>query len=746
MVADDDRVHWQQAPTLTIRRDDQGNAWHAGRVTALLRLRAPGTSDLIVATPNGGVFRVNVNGDATPLSDDWDKPEIFALYPGPHGAWHMYAAGRGLYVADPVQPNDQGPKVWHDITYPPIGYISDVCTTDNSFLLLTSYSGLWVSAIPPQGNPAAYSFTQVTALASEHCHSVAAGVNGGFALGMFGTTSVKGLRVGTVSAGGVTVSPTGLAKGGVDPSEAMGDWLVRSWEGDRRRMYAIGGDAGDRLGSIYRSSDGGQNWTACSSVTDRPAMNVNQFGGGGAGVRGYNQAIAMGPASADTVYVGWRSEVPLVSVDAGRNWTVPAVYAGPGNLGTARPHVHWDMHALLCDPDDQTGHTVWIGSDGGVALTRDACQTFYSAVNRGLYNLQFQANPPYVFEGACGVDYHHDGVVAGGLQDNGDVTSTLFTSQTGWRQVVEGDGFRTVFLRTGTLLYSSNSDPSGVQRGSYKSPGEFSGNGTIPAKAGGTQLPNGLWDTASGPNTVFEIVNDPRVEADGRMTFAVGAANAALFVLMGDQGGNNLVWEQLKPLPLQTGDHVRAVASGSGAYIFVGSDQGEIFILDRDGNSLKRPGLLNVDSRPDDRLRASITRFLIQDDNPAHPVVLAAGGNRVLQYADGPAKPPFGGGFYVLGHGPGVAAGSGLPDPATPELGLIRALDTDWLHHPKPIYLAFDQSVWVSYDDANTWQRCNIGLPKAPYVADLRFVSQSTGEHWLYVFSFARALWRAKVA
>jgi len=67
--------------------DPVNSAWHAGRVNDVIALPfpTPYQNSILAATHSGGVWEINPPnpsspaGDALPLSDDWDSPDVTCL-------------------------------------------------------------------------------------------------------------------------------------------------------------------------------------------------------------------------------------------------------------------------------------------------------------------------------------------------------------------------------------------------------------------------------------------------------------------------------------------------------------------------------------------------------------------------------------------------------------------------------------------------------------------------------------------
>ena len=169
----------------------------------------------------------------------------------------------------------------------------------------------------------------------------------------------------------------------------------------------------ERKNGVYRSTDRGETWEHLSTTNNRPM---------------YYSQIWVDPNDPERVYLGGSSMYR--SSDGGRNFTADAA-AG----------VHLDHHALWIDPAD-SDHLI-LGGDGGVSVSWDRSDNWY----------QFRNLPISQFY-EIGVDMRDPYHVCGGLQDNGswcapsDTWSNQGIRTRDWYNVGSGDGFFTVMHPT----------------------------------------------------------------------------------------------------------------------------------------------------------------------------------------------------------------------------------------------------------------------------------------------------------
>ena len=157
---------------------------------------------------------------------------------------------------------------------------------------------------------------------------------------------------------------------------------------------------------VYGSTDGGDTWERLSSTNPRPM---------------YFSHLRVDPNDPERIYVSGQNL--MRSDDGGRTFTDD----GAGN-------VHPDHHALWIDPSD-SNHLL-LGSDGGVSTSFDRSETW-----------RFYDNLPIAQFYEIGFDNRRPYWVCGGLQDNGTwcgPTNTLDNQgirNADWQNVGGGDGF-----------------------------------------------------------------------------------------------------------------------------------------------------------------------------------------------------------------------------------------------------------------------------------------------------------------
>jgi hypothetical protein len=693
-------VQWQQANPAAILIDAGQDAWHAGHVNDLLVL--PDGSGLIAGAETGGVWVITNADQAIPLSDTWDDPDVNCLAAGPDGPRHLYAGcSSTLYetnAASAVPLFD-----WHPVPLPGgAGAVLRIGVLNGPRLIvLACWGGLFWSAIPAAGG--SYTWKAARRAPSGPYSGLTFGPGGSVIAAVWGSLPEQGLCGifhGDWSTGELVMRRSFLQ--GVCAAD-MYRTTVAACANQPNLMYAVSANPGNAwIYAVLKSSDGGRTWNrlpARGTRDDRrqsgPLESTNPDLAGGQG--NYNQCLAVSPTDPNRIVLGWRNG-PWFSQDGGLNWR----YTGDNN-----PHVHGDLHAVLFDPTDPGGTRLYAGSDGGVIMTPDLGRSYVSNYNRALLNLQFLSPTGRSFWGIANASYQVSGLVAGGLQDNGGAYCRLGPDPTPWLLTEGGDGGSALFIRTGQLLY--NDVAEAIQSATWNGSG-MDPHGVIPVR-GARPNPNGL---VAAP---VEIVNSPQYRnGAGQWMFAVAGVTPDVYGLFADGDGSDLHWEYLVSLPIGT-EGIGALGSGNGLTIYTSTGAGRIFATSPTGP----PQELNVVPRRDGN--GTIPRIIVQSETLAFAIFNRGGGGLILRL-NGPQW---------------EAMGSGLPDTT------FYGMDTDWTILPKPLFVATDDQVYVSRDDGNTWQAASQGLPRRVHGSDVRFVSEPGGAKYLYLSTYGRSLWRARL-
>lgn len=727
---------WSQADSQAISVDSRQNAWHAGCVRDVL-LTAGG--NVIAATDSGGIWSVSDAGEGVCLTD-FDKPDMWCLAQGPLGPEHLFAGGASLFETDLSQGlpllswSDLSPALpTGDSVGSPVYCI--VVLQAVQLIIIATRSGVYWASIPPfRSNPGclgsllglggnqsarpAYQWTAAVGLPVGPYSGLALGPPGGsgqptIVAAAWGNGQASnghyGLFVGDWLLGGSLSFQPAQEISGVDPTK-MCFTVLASHAQDPWRMYASSSDKYGNMVAFLRSEDGGQTWSPQAGLlTNPPAAYSTLYdachGQGNDGGRPCNTLAAGATAAEGRVAVGWRNG-PLLSADGASTFAFLD--------GNSSPHLHGDLHGLYFDTSMSTGQRLFIGSDGGVAMTVDFGKTFVSSFNREMLNLQLLGTTgAREWYGSLGVSPAVAGLAGSGTQDNGNIVCQLEAAGSAWSFVEGGDGRIWSFLANNAIFHYFGDDDRG-QLATW-SGSAVQQDGVIPYEA----------DSLSGP--IFERVEQPSWnDPDGQPMYGVGAVRQSVYGLVGDANAANTHWVYIGSVPTEL-DYVSAVSSRTGEFIFAGSVGGRMFRLNPGPDSdlnVEELTVVPLGASGADPNRA-ITRIVIADQDTAFASFNEAGqaSGSVLRWD---------GSEWAL-----------VPDGFPNEFIYAMEIDATGDAGATPaVYIATDNKVYGSADLGSTWQEVSAGLPKRPHGSDLRLVQDENGTH-LYLSTYGRSLWRA---
>jgi hypothetical protein len=161
-------------------------------------------------------------------------------------------------------------------------------------------------------------------------------------------------------------------------------------------VIATSGSTNELVG-IYRSTDGGNNFSAISTAGTSLFFDLNGQGY-------YNLCIAVNPADKDMVYAGGTYESYKWTAGTG-SWTPMSYWAYPEWYPQ---YIHADQHFFAFRPDNP--EIMYFCSDGGISRTLNAMDVTpdFQSMNKGYSTYQ-----------CYGVGFGLFGEVVGGSQDNG---------------------------------------------------------------------------------------------------------------------------------------------------------------------------------------------------------------------------------------------------------------------------------------------------------------------------------------
>ncbi|WP_157901053.1 beta propeller repeat protein [Streptomyces davaonensis] len=724
----DTSFRWRLSALTGIARRDE--AFHAGHAHDVLPLNGGAA---LVAAHTGGVWLVLSTGGAVCVSNLWSQPNVNCLVQGPRpdeilalgdGAYathwgHLFARLAWLPITMPP-----GVARIHAAEYMPGADIVVVAANQDVFWSPWPATPLGPWAWTPVGLPGDFQ-----GLALGPNQTICAAARGG-AISVLAFTAAGGLQLAATA----TVN-------GIVPTD-MRTTILTSSPADRNRMYAATSRTAGRdewLLAVLRSNDGGRTWNACANtLTGDPGRDLLQSAGNQGG---WNNALAASPVNADVALLGWRKAGIYLTEDGGQTWTLRA-NDDPGS----NAHLHSDVHAMRFDTEQADGRRYLVASDGGVVTTDDLGGTYTSLFNSRLPTLQFGSNPPRSNQEGSGSSFaaRPDGVIAGGLQDNGVVWKRAGRYEP-WHHAAESDGHRAVFLSTGDLLLTTNVAPapqlciwSAQGWGSFGPPRTVLRYTAAPGAAGRAE--DGVRDLRPGDpppggfrHTPMSAVHSPSFHrtstwslpgpvggAPGptyrRLMLAVAAIHADVYGLFAglDPSRPLWAWEYLGTVSQldAASQYITAVASFDGHTVYAGTSDARIFAVDsKNGTSI---------------------------DLPVTPVASPAFGGHIsqlIQYGSGQDA-------YAI-RGSDLLRLDGLKWQPVRNLPVeqLFAVEVNRAGDVTEVFAATDSKVFVSRDAGDTWKLATAGLPQRAHCTGLAIGADENGDRVLYLSTYGRSVW-----
>ncbi|HKE59925.1 MAG TPA: hypothetical protein VKB46_24610, partial [Pyrinomonadaceae bacterium] len=470
------------------------------------------------------------------------------------------------------------------------------------------------------------------------------------------------------------------------------------------------------------------------------ADRTKQPGGQGKG----NNVIAVAPDDATLVALGWQMgtfilKAPASSDPLGSKATVTML---------EDDKCHHDIHTLQFTKTENGEHVLYIGGDGGllkVTGPRRNHPKFDDRLNVFLPTLLFKDELRARQYATIDASPVVDGLLAGGLQDNGcKWLKTAKDKYSSWQQMLGGDGGTNTFLASGILVSRESNKASKFRTHVWN---ELASN----------------FDAGSEIPLAVEVELEPKMEICTRIPSPVfrnkghllmHAVSAAVQAKNGGQtkAGDNLLlglfenaagkfhWEIIGVMPKL----IKAAATKDGNSIYVSLENGTVKLVSPQQfltgqtdfyTNLPLPTQLQT-------IGGSVIQFVITKTAVFALFIESQGGEK----------------GHIL-----VLDGNGWKEIFTPVAETIYSIAADWDLEPAPLPLINeDKRLFFNIDNAVyqgvqskgpqlpgfqtsfDWQQSNAGLPVRPHCTHLR-LGWDDEKLFLYLSTYGRSVSRAEL-
>jgi photosystem II stability/assembly factor-like uncharacterized protein len=689
------------APTTWVSRGPQ----NCGGRTRSLLIDPTNTNTLYAGSASGGIWK-STNGGATwvPLDDFMANINIFTMVMDPLHPNILYAGtgeslssisayGDGLPGAGVFKSTDSG-ATWTQLSstqnWPFVNRLAMQPGT-SGVLLSANVDGIWRSSdggaswSKVLADPVGSSF--VVAFNPNNANQAVADGVAHDSGGYFEQLYYSG--DGGQNWTAVTTMPTKYynAYQGIDVSWGISGYVYVN----------LGIPSGGTVGEIWRSTDSGVTYTRMSGqgVTDCT----------------YHCAVWASPTSANTIVIG--GVINSRSTDGGATFTV----INAGDMLTDQPHP--DTHLIVNDP--VSTNKVYVLNDGGIYRTNDIT-TASTASGWSSLNATYQTTQYY---GGAGNAISF-GPLVGGTQDNGtlrvslvDETSPSVRSATTANQWSFGGdgGYVAIDPANPTFMY-----------GEYQYMEIF--RSTSAGETGsGIDITSGLsFGSSNAELFIAPLVIDPNIP-----TTLLAGGGTALWRTTNANSGGGPSWSSIWTNPFSNYISAVATAKSDSNIIWLGFTGGQI---EKSTNGLAgSPTFTAIDTNsggtnplPD----RYVNRIYVDSADP-NLVYVALGGYSILSPSPSNLYRSTDGGTTWSS-----AGGSGTTAlPYVPIRGIAR--------HPRnqqQLYVATDIGIYESQDGGATWSSSQQG-PADVAVDEISFV---TGSELLLAATHGRGLWTADVS
>jgi hypothetical protein len=461
----------------------------------------------------------------------------------------------------------------------------------------------------------------------------------------------------------------------------------------------------------------------------------------------FNNAIAVAPDDSNLVALGWQKGTFIFNPSH--------IFEQPGEkLNLTRlsklenNKIRGDVHSLHFTKSENGEHELYIGSDGGLLKVSGPARkhpAFDDRLNVFLPTLLFKDELRARQYATIDVSPFTDGLIAGGLQDNGcKFLKTATGEYTAWRQLLGGDGGTNTFLANGILVNRESNEGNKFKSHVWNAQvNNFDDGSRIPLPVKVeldpkqeicTRIPSPAF--RSQDHLLMHAISAAVQKKDGGNTKA--GDNLLLGLFEDAEDSTHFHWEIIGVMP----SLIKAAATADGNSVFVSTEEGKISLL-------------------------SPQKFLAGQNNfysglPL-PTQLQAVKGSVIQFeiTKGPVFALFEESKHAKKGRILVHDGNGWKEISTPVAEPIYSIAADWDIKPTPLtpedkrlFFSTDNAVYQGvqstgpqlpgFQTSFIWQKGSDGLPARPHCTHLRLGWDET-KLFLYLSTYGRSVHRAQL-
>ena len=743
---------WELLTPYAIRRDGAG--WFSGRVIDVATYK----NTVILATAFGGIWAVNTDRavaegyNTSCLTDDWSDPNIYSLMQGPDNDSQLFAGtDNSLYYCE-LGAGSNG-TVLNNATkiVLPVADLKTVfrilVKKDQRRITLGTGSGVWTAIIPADPkNTGSYQWVKATGLPGERIPGLCFGSSNSVHASVWEGTmpgSVFGIFKGVFNGDQLTFTKSKINWHDGLPDNNMARVSLASCASNPSAAFAVVGrfslfhEDKDFRG-LLQLDDSKNEWNDMRFNSDNSLTPPGAQGT-------FNNCIAAAPDNATIMAFGWQKGTYVFSDNKFKLLTDPTT--------------HGDIHGLLFTKVENGAHTLYIGGDGGILQVTSPAKnnpSFNDKLNVFLPTLLFKDVVRRAYA-TIDVSLTTDGLISGGLQDNGcKFLKTSGSAYEVWRPNNGGDGGTNTFLVNGTLINREWNKTSNFKSMLWEiSQSTFS-------SAADIGVPFALSDDTPRMEICTRIPAPVFKNKNGQLMHAISSAarksDLKLFLLGLFNNNDNVTyhWEVIGH-STDANDVISAAASYDGRYVFVATANGKLYFHD-------------------------VAKFLVQPANLSAMISLppSVSGGSILQFEI--INPSLAFALYTnttKGH---ILVNNGIVwrEIPVPVNEAIYSIAADWSaektvfsNDEKKLFFTTDAAVYQGVQvvtpqpvsgspgvvttgqggiggqfppfNANiNWQKATDNLPACPHNNHLR-LGWDYGKYYLYLSTYGRSVYRAVV-